>query len=88
MIKRTNGKAQVAKVFSTFPRALQYRVPSRRTRPATCYVWRVWPYLGTRFTKKPLGISNFCIASKATLRKAAQRKAARARAARAGRTAR
>ncbi len=88
VIKRTNGKAQVAKVFSTFPRALQYRVPSRRTRPATCYVWRVWPYLGTRFTKKPLGISNFCIANKATLRKAAQRKAARARAARAGRTAR
>ena len=75
----------MAKVFSTFPRTLQYRVPSRRTRPATCYVWRVWPYMGTRFTKKPLGISNFCIANKAVLVKAAQRKATRARAARAAR---
>jgi hypothetical protein len=83
--KRINGKARVTKVFTTFPRARQYRVPSRRTRPATCYVWRVWPYLGTHFTKKPLGISNFCIASKATLRKAAQRKAARAQGSRAAR---
>ena len=48
-------------------------------------MWRVWPYLGTRFTKQPLGISNFCIANKAVLRKAAQRKAARTRAARAAR---
>lgn len=85
VIRLTSGKTRVAKVFSTFPRTLQYRIPSRRTRPATCYVWRVWPYLGTRFTKKPLGISNFCIANKAVLRKAAQRKAARARAARAAR---
>ena len=88
MIKRANGKARVAKVFSIFPRARQYRVPAKRTRPATCYVWRVWPYTGTRFTKKPLGISNFCVAKKATLRKAAQRKAARQRAARAARAAR
>jgi hypothetical protein len=86
--KRTTGKARVTKVFTTFPRALQYRVPAARTRPATCYVWRVWPYLGTRFTKRPLGISNFCIANKATLLKAAQRKAARAQAARAGTAAR
>ena len=85
VMKLAGGKSRVAKVFSTFPRALQYRVPSRRTRPATCYVWRVWPYMGTRFTKKPLGISNFCIANKSVLVKAAQRKASRARAARAAR---
>jgi hypothetical protein len=85
VMKRSNGKARVVKVFSTFPRALQYRVPAKRTRPSTCYVWRVWPYLGTKFTPKPLGISNFCIASKKVLLKAAQRKAARARAARAAR---
>ena len=85
VMKRSSGKTRVAKVFSTFPRTLQYRVPSKRTRPATCYVWRVWPYLGTRFTKQPLGISNFCIANKSVLRKVAQRKAARTRAARAAR---
>ncbi len=83
VMRLSSSKTRVAKVFSTFPRTLQYRVPSKRTRPATCYVWRVWPYLGTRFTKQPLGISNFCIANKAVLRKVAQRKAARTRAARA-----
>ena len=85
VMKRSSGKTRVAKVFSTFPRTLQYRVPAKRTRPATCYVWRVWPYLGTRFTKQPLGISNFCIANKSVLRKVAQRRAARTRAARAAR---
>jgi hypothetical protein len=63
-------------VSTAFPRNRQYRVPKAKMLPGACYVWRVWPYLGTRFTAEPLGISNFCIASRKVLAK----KAARARA--------
>ena len=48
-------------------------------QPGTCYVWRVWPFVGRRFTGKPLGVSNFCVASKKVLRQKAE---ARRRAAR------
>jgi hypothetical protein len=81
--KRPNLAPIVTKVYSAFPRSTQFRLPKSKTRPGTCYIWRVWPYTGKRFTKSPLGISNFCIASKAKLAKAARaaaKKKAKARA--------
>ena len=72
---------KVTKILSVFPRATAYRVPKSKTRPKTCYVWRVWPYTGREFTPKPLGVSNYCIASQRVLTKkaalVAKRKAAK-----------
>ena len=74
---------KVVKILSAFPTGRAYRVPLSKTRPKTCYVWRVWPYTGREFTPKPLGVSNFCVASQKVLTKTAKtiaaRKAARAR---------
>jgi hypothetical protein len=51
-------------------------------KPNTCYVWRIWPYRGSKFTPKPLGISNFCVAKASVIKKQARAKArAKARAA-------
>lgn len=78
--KRRGVQTTLRKVASAFPRGLQWRAPGSRLRAGTCYVWRVWPYTGRAFTAQPLGISNFCVASKRVLaRKAALRRAARAR---------
>jgi hypothetical protein len=82
--KRKLGTPVVKKVHSAFPRGLQYRAPKKLMTPGTCYVWRVWPFMGRQFTPKPLGVSNFCVASKKVLAKkaalaAAKRKAAAAR---------
>lgn len=72
---------KVTKILSVFPKATAYRVPKSKTRPRTCYVWRVWPYTGREFTPKPLGVSNYCIASQKVLTKkaslVAKRKAAK-----------
>ena len=72
---------KVTKILSVFPKATAYRVPKSKTRPKTCYVWRVWPYTGRAFTPKPLGVSNYCIASQRVLKKkaalVAKRKAAK-----------
>ena len=72
---------KVTKILSVFPKATAYRVPKSKTRPKTCYVWRVWPYTGREFTPKPLGVSNYCIASQRVLKKkaalVAKRKAAK-----------
>ncbi len=76
--KRPNLPPVVTKVYSAFPKGTQFRVPASKTLPGTCYVWRIWPYTGRSFTKSPLGISNFCIASKATLAKAAKAAAKKA----------
>jgi len=73
VVKRRVGRAPIVKkVYSGFPKGTQYRLPKAKVKPGTCYVWRIWPYLGTRFTPEPLGISNFCVASKKALAKAAQ----------------
>lgn len=64
----------VSEVLSAFPRSRYFRVPRHKLLPRTCYVWRVWPWRGKRFTGAPLGVSNFCVASVAAM------KAARARA--------
>jgi hypothetical protein len=79
---RTAGATPpVKKIYSVFPSKRRYRMPKAKIQPGTCYVWRVWPFVGTRFTSKPLGVSNFCIASAKVLRQKAEakRRAARAR---------
>ena len=71
------GRAPVVrKVHSAFPRGHRYRVPKAATKPGSCYVWRVWPFVGTAFARTPLGVSNFCVASRARLRAAARAAAA------------
>ena len=80
---RGSATPRVTKILSVFPKGRAYRVPTTKTRPRTCYVWRVWPYTGREFTSKPLGVSNFCVASQKVLTRTAKtiaaRKAARAR---------
>jgi hypothetical protein len=66
---RKGARPRISKVLSTFPRGLQYRAPRKNLRPGTCYVWRVWPYTGRAFTPKPVGVSNFCVASAKVVRK-------------------
>jgi hypothetical protein len=73
--KRAGAAPSVKKIYSGFPTRRQLRAPKAKMHAGTCYVWRVWPYTGTRFTPKPLGISNFCVAKASVLRK----KAAQAR---------
>lgn len=86
--KNSKAKPKVRKVLSRFPRGRAYRAPAKRLKAGTCYVWRVWPYTGTAFTRRPVGVSNFCVANKKVLRKralqirAAKIKAAKVRAAR------
>ena len=80
VVKKRAGKAPtVKKVYSGFPSKRQMRAPKSKMQPGACYVWRVWPYTGTKFTPKPLGISNFCVAKASVLKKkaiqAARRKA-------------
>lgn len=53
---------RLTKVHSAFPRTSYYAIPRRaRLTRGSCYVWRVWPYQGTRFTTQPLGVSHFCV---------------------------
>jgi hypothetical protein len=61
-IFRVVARARLVKIRSVFPRGNRFRLSERRklTR-GSCYVWRIWPYLGRSFTKKPLGVSNFCV---------------------------
>ncbi|MGD9573029.1 MAG: hypothetical protein AB7V62_14180 [Thermoleophilia bacterium] len=60
-VKSTTAATAVSlrKVNSVFPRTTRFRTPTL-TRGA-CYVWRVWPYRAGSFTRKPLGVSHFCI---------------------------
>ena len=67
-------QAAIKKVLSAFPRGLAFRVPARTLKPRNCYVWRVWPWRGTRFTQRSLGVSNFCVASAKVLAAAAARR--------------
>lgn len=57
------NNASLVKVLSVFPRTTRYRLPPRaRLTRGACYVWRVWPFRGARFTARPLGVSSFCVA--------------------------
>jgi hypothetical protein len=78
VISRPPGKASIVrKVFTAFPRKASFRLPATKVLAGSCYVWRVWPYLGTKFAPKPLGISNFCVAKASVLRKATSTKTRR-----------
>ncbi len=70
---RTAGRAtpSVKKIYSVFPAKRRYKMPSVKILPGTCYVWRIWPYVGSHFTGTPLGVSNFCVASAKRLRQKA-----------------
>jgi hypothetical protein len=91
VVRRPPGRPSVVKkVFTAFPRRTSITLPRSKVKPSTCYVWRIWPYRGSKFTPKPLGISNFCVAKASVIRKQAKAKArtkARARAAAATRRA-
>lgn len=82
VVRRDVGKAPtIRKIVSVFPHGLRWKL-SGKVEPGQCYVWRVWPYTGTSFTPKPLGISNFCVMSaKALTRSKARARATRATAA-------
>ncbi len=67
--RKGSATPRITKVLSLFPRGLQFRAPKKDLRPGTCYVWRVWPYTGRAFTPKPIGVSNFCVASAKILKK-------------------
>ena len=67
--RQANSPLVLKKVHSGFPRSTQSRVPKKKLKASTCYVWRVWPFVGNHFTSSPLGISNFCTASAKKLRK-------------------
>jgi hypothetical protein len=67
----------VKKIYSVFPSKRRYRMPKVKILPGTCYVWRIWPFVSGRFTAEPLGVSNFCIASKKRLRQEARADARR-----------
>jgi hypothetical protein len=56
----SSNAVALKKLRSVFPRTNRMRTP--RLRRGACYVWRVWPYRGDDFTRKPLGVSNFCVA--------------------------
>ena len=69
---RTAGRTPpVRKIYSVFPAKRRYTMPKVKIQPGTCYVWRVWPFVGKRFTGQPLGVSNFCVATKKVLRQRA-----------------
>lgn len=56
------GGRRLQKIYSTFPRRTRLRMPKRRRLvPGACYLWRVWPFVGQRFTARPLGVSHFCV---------------------------
>jgi hypothetical protein len=77
VVKRRGSAPKIRKVLSVFPRGLQMRAPKSKLTPGTCYVWRVWPYTGRAFTPKPVGVSNFCVASAKVIK--LKQKQARAR---------
>lgn len=53
---------KLVKVHSAFPERARYRMPAGKLARGGCYVWRVWPFVKTTFTKSPLGVSHFCVA--------------------------
>ncbi len=58
--RASSSTASLRKVASAFPRVSRMRAP--RLARGACYVWRVWPYRGGRYTPRPLGVSHFCVA--------------------------
>jgi hypothetical protein len=63
-IFRVGAGGRLVKIGSAFPAGTRYALPpgAALTR-GDCYVWRVWPHRGGRYTQKPLGVSDFCVRS-------------------------
>ena len=57
------------KVVTAFPRANTYRVPAKKLKRGSRYVWRVWPFIGAkrRYTSSVSGQSWFIVSKKARL---------------------
>jgi hypothetical protein len=47
------------KVLSAFPAGARLRVPAGTLAFGRRYVWRVWPYVGKRYPRRPIGLSFF-----------------------------
>ena len=50
------------KVLSAFPSGPRLRVPAATLAFGRRYVWRVWPYVGGRYPRRPIGLSFFDVA--------------------------
>jgi hypothetical protein len=46
-------------VLSAFPAGARLRVPAGTLAFGRRYVWRVWPYVGKRYPRRPIGLSFF-----------------------------
>jgi len=66
----------VRKVLSAFPTGVSYKVPPRRLKAGVRYMWRLWPYHGSKATQRPFIVSYFDMSLKAVAPKAAARKPA------------
>jgi hypothetical protein len=65
---------KIGKVLSRFPaRTTRFRVPRGVLSPGLTYVWRVWPWLGKRYTSQPLAVSSFRVATNIELARARAR---------------
>jgi hypothetical protein len=67
--RKANGALSLKKVGSLFPKRRAVKLPKGRLKASTCYVWRVWPYVGDKFAPKALGVSNFCTARASVIRR-------------------
>jgi hypothetical protein len=60
---RLGAGGRLVKIGSAFPGGRRYALPPGTTLTrGDCFVWRVWPNRGGRYTPQPLGVSDFCVA--------------------------
>ena len=59
IFERAKNGRSAKKVLSKFPKGARFRVPRGVLQPGHTYLWRVWPWLGRRFSPKPLAVSTF-----------------------------
>ena len=52
---------KATKVVSVFPTGHNLRIPAGRVAFGHTYIWRVWPYVRGKYTKRPLGLSYFSV---------------------------
>lgn len=62
LFRMKDGRA--FKVLSVFPRQPWLRVPKGRIAWGASYAWRVWPWVGTAYAPKPLGVSRFNVVTR------------------------
>ena len=54
-------RGDLTKVVTAFPRVSRFRVPASRLARGGRYIWRVWPWVGDHYTRRPLGVSYFSV---------------------------